>query len=331
MKTPFEVITDHTIQTLSLDTENVYYTGIHSDNEELGGAYLTAERDAIDNFINHSNVSDDLDFSLYKNKKCYIMPGNSVTGQRLAEFLKEYDITITNDSSKADLFIFNKRKDNIYDPILNKNCSFYDTETYFWYIEHDLKKILKYNLESYMRENDISDSRMHAKQTYRWNSIIGGTALNILASGKPIVYEECIRKKIKTFVLDDESVESFSAMLDTRRDEDLAIVAKIIPTIDVMTNQDKVFKFILDNKYTLCGYFNRDKDVQFWLKDIHAHKFYNSNASYLIRKFHNENILTKEGFKYLEKIARGRIEIHNKEIYSFSVKIKEEYKKYLLK
>ena len=30
-------------------------------------------------------------------------------------------------------------------------------------------------------------------------------------------------------------------------------------------------------------------------------------------------------------IARGRIEIHNKEIYSFSVKIKDEYKKYLLK
>ena len=329
MKTPFEVITDHTIQTLGLDTENVYYTGIHSDNKELGSVYITAEKDTIDNFINHSNVSDDLDFSLYKNKKCYIMPGNSVTGQRLAEFLKGYDITITNNSSKADFFIYNERKDDICDPILNKNCSFYDTEIYFWYIEHDSKKILEYNLDSYKAENNIN--RIMEKQTYRWSSIIGGTALNILASGKPIVYEECIRKKIKTFVLDDESVESFTAMLNTRRDEDLAIVAKVIPTIDVMTNQDKVFKFILDNQYTLCGYFNRDKDVQFWLKDIYAHKFYNSNASYLIRKFHNENILTKEGFKYLEKIARSRIEIHNKEIYSFSVRIKDEYKKYLLK
>ena len=329
MKSPFEIITDQTIQALELNKDNVYYTGIHEDKNILGNLYIANDSNELDSYIENVNVYDDLDFNLYRNKKCFIMPGNSITGQRVSEFLKEFDITVTNDSTKADIYIYNKRCDDIYDPELNKNCCFYNVNSQFYYYHHDENKYLNYNLDQYIRENEIDTINKYS--TYRYVKFIGGTALNILASGKIIVNEDCIKNQIKSFVLDEETVDSFTSLLNSRRDEDMAIVAKVIPTINILKNQDQVFRFIFENSNRLNYSFNRDKDVQSWLNDIKAHKFYNSNSSYLIRYFDSIGMLTKEGFRYLEKKARSRIEINNRDIYSFTVKIKDEYKKYLVK
>jgi len=42
-----------------------------------------------------------------------------------------------------------------------------------------------------------------------------------------------------------------------------------------------------------------------------------------------ENKLDGESFRYLEKIVRQDISIHNRDLYTFKVSVKSEYKKYL--
>ena len=46
-------------------------------------------------------------------------------------------------------------------------------------------------------------------------------------------------------------------------------------------------------------------------------------------KLEREEKLTNESFRYLEKIVRTEISIHNRELYVFKVSVKPEYKKYL--
>ena len=46
-------------------------------------------------------------------------------------------------------------------------------------------------------------------------------------------------------------------------------------------------------------------------------------------KLEKEERLTNESFRYLEKIVRKDISIHNRELYVFKVSVKQEYKKYL--
>jgi len=329
MKSPFEIIKDQTIVDLDLINENIFYVGQSSNSTELGNIYIS-DKDIIDDYINHNNISNGIDLTLYKDKKCYIMPGNSVTGQRTSEFLKTFDITVTNDSSKADIFIFNKRCDKTWDEEFNKNCCFYETNCTFSYtVEEDSNRaFIDFNLDLYKYENEIYG---HKEYTNRYNYAIGGTALNILASGKKVIYEECLRDKMRNLVMDQDVYESLSAALNSNRDEDQSMVAKVIPTIDITKNQHLVFKFLFEHQYKLLYGFNRDKDVQSFNSDNYVNKFSESNSSYLIRMFDQEDKLTKEGFRFLERNARSRIEIYNKEIYSFTVKVKEEYKKYLAK
>ena len=49
----------------------------------------------------------------------------------------------------------------------------------------------------------------------------------------------------------------------------------------------------------------------------------------MILKLEKEEKLDSESFKYLEKIVRKNISIHNRELYVFKVSVKPEYKKFL--
>ena len=41
------------------------------------------------------------------------------------------------------------------------------------------------------------------------------------------------------------------------------------------------------------------------------------------------DLLNRESFKYLEPIVRSEIRIQNRDLYTFKVSVKKEYKKYL--
>jgi len=49
----------------------------------------------------------------------------------------------------------------------------------------------------------------------------------------------------------------------------------------------------------------------------------------MILTLESESKLNPEAFKYLEKIVRKEISIHNRDLYVFKVSVKSEYKKYL--
>jgi hypothetical protein len=74
---------------------------------------------------------------------------------------------------------------------------------------------------------------------------------------------------------------------------------------------------------------NRDKDVQYWLEQSNLSGLYHQDAEDVILQMERDEILDKESFRYLEKIVRKDISIHNRELYTFKVSVKQEYKQYL--
>ena len=54
------------------------------------------------------------------------------------------------------------------------------------------------------------------------------------------------------------------------------------------------------------------------------------SAQDVVLKFKEEEILDKKSFRFLEKIIRQEISIHNRELYTFKVSVKKEFQKYLI-
>ena len=75
--------------------------------------------------------------------------------------------------------------------------------------------------------------------------------------------------------------------------------------------------------------FNRDKDVQYWLKESQFNRFSRKSAHDMILWLEQNEKLDKVNFKYLEPIVRKEIHISNRDLYVFKVQVKPEYLKYL--
>ena len=75
--------------------------------------------------------------------------------------------------------------------------------------------------------------------------------------------------------------------------------------------------------------FNREKDLQFWLKESNFETLSLKSAQQMILYLEKEEKLNKTYFRYLEPIVRKEITIHNRDLYTFKVAVKKEYQKYL--
>ena len=110
--------------------------------------------------------------------------------------------------------------------------------------------------------------------------------------------------------------------------DNIEIAAKILPTVDYTKKKHLMWQ--LAQEIGSYAYnFNRDKDVQYWMESSKLTDYYHMSAQDMILDLENKGILDPESFKYLEKIVRKEISIHNRDLYVFKVAVKPEYKKYL--
>ena len=112
-------------------------------------------------------------------------------------------------------------------------------------------------------------------------------------------------------------------------EEGILMASAIIPTIKYNENQHLLWEFSKKiNKY--LHNFRRNKDVQYWMKCSSLEKLSWYSALDMIKHLEKRNELTKESFRYLEPSVRKKIEISNRDLYTFKVEVKPEYKKLMI-
>lgn len=275
-------------------------------------------------------------------KRAFIMSGGSVTQDRLKAACKEHKVTITNDYEKADFIITN---DDTYQKFSNG--------------ERIKTSKLMYRLWNYeaFKPEDVPGSGIIKSHhcpviwDYKWddrgipsyqcgNPIslmdewgITGLALNIahlVDTGElEVINEETIlHSSANKIDLTETLVKELGDWVNSYDSENIAVAAKILPTIDY-TKRPHLLWELAQKLYSYTHNFNRDKDVKYWLEKAELSELYHSSAEDMIMKLEKEEKLNNESFRYLEKIVRTEISIHNRELYVFKVSVKPEYKKYL--
>ena len=111
-------------------------------------------------------------------------------------------------------------------------------------------------------------------------------------------------------------------------DDDIEMACKIIPTIDPTGEPYLLYSNanMLDN---VSYKFNRNKDVMYWMEKHKIHRLAMLNAENAIKYFDEKGELDSRCFKSLEVKCREQIQIHNRELYTFKVQVKPEYRKYM--
>lgn len=273
-------------------------------------------------------------------KKAFVLPRCNVSLDRIKSALKEHSISITNDYELADLIVTHddiyqrfESGENIKSSVLMAKLWNYQT------LETTNGSVLAVD---YYPGDVIYDGNLSGRVRYyncetgeslydEW--MIQGMAINLaykIDSGligtidvDTVIYESANKQ-----VLDETLLEDIQRYLSSYNEEDRAIAAKVIPTIDYLQNYHLLWEFTQKAERYMY-HFNRDKDVQYWLQQSNFNKFSRKNAHDMILWLEQNEKLDKVNFKYLEPIVRKEIHISNRDLYVFKVQVKPEYLKYL--
>ena len=140
--------------------------------------------------------------------------------------------------------------------------------------------------------------------------------------------EDLLHSSANVIPLDEAMVNELTQWCQSYDRDNIEIAAKILPTVDYTKKKHLMWQLAQEiGSYTYN--FNRDKDVQYWMESSKLTNYYHMSAQDMILDLENKGILDPESFKYLEKIVRKEISIHNRDLYVFKVAVKTEYKKYL--
>ena len=272
-------------------------------------------------------------------KKAFVLPKCNVSLDRIKSALKEHGIYVTNDYELADLIITHddiyerfESGENIKSTVLMAKLWNYQT------LESTAGSVLA--VDAYAGDV-IYDGNLASKVRY-YNCITGdslydewmitGMAINLahkVDSGlmgtinvDTVIYESANKQ-----VLDETLLEDIQKYLQSYSDEDRAIAAKVIPTIDYLQNYHLLWEFA-QNAERYMYHFNRDKDVQYWLEQSDFNRFSRKSAHDMIIWLEKKGKLDSVSFKYLEPTVRKEIHISNRDLYVFKVQVKPEYLKY---
>ena len=273
-------------------------------------------------------------------KKAFVLPKCNVSLDRIKSALKEHSITVTNDYELADLIITHddiyqrfESGENIKSTIMMAKLWNYQT------LQETNGSVLA--VDAYPGDV-IYDGNLSGKVRYyncttgeslydEW--MIQGMAVNLAhkidlglvgtIDADTVIYESANKQ-----VLDETLLEDIQKYLSSYNDEDKAIAAKVIPTIDYLQNYHLLWEFSQKAERYMYN-FNRDKDVQYWLEQSEFSRFSRKSAHDMILWLEQNEKLDKVNFKYLEPIVRKEIHISNRDLYVFKVQVKPEYLKYL--
>ena len=330
---PDQVITD-------LGFTDMVTVGIVT-NTEVEDMFLSesvAQYDKVKDLLETETTAD-----LTVVKRAFVLPMHNVSTDRLKASLKEHKISITNDYEKADFIIphtnFYETYGNI-ESIPQTKMMFKMSNGYFC---NDHRPLVTDYYEK--TGNDVILEKRSQDNHHQYNMNYESAPFDsFIFSNMSIVLADLIEKGemqvINTDTILNQSanripitkqlMEDIKKMIDgyDTSDEDIEMAGKIIPTIDP-TGEPYLLYNYADMLQNNSHQFNRNKDVQYWLDKYKIYRLSRLNAEEAIRHFEEIGELDSRCFKSLEVRCREQIQIHNRELYTFKVQVKPEYRKYM--
>ena len=333
------------LEDFGLEGQPVYQVALSRQSWDMGEAVFSDLNNTYKVFQRYFN--DEIDVvDLTQYKKAFILPGCPVSLPRLKEALREHGITVTSDWNVADFFVTHDnygqyhsdgesiRTNSMLFKVLNYEAMDISTSI-------DLaKKLDEPNVdpniniifddkmaETYSRNSLDYDADLY--EAYVFTPLAIQIAYRIRHEQIPVIYAEtCLNESANKTVMDEQLMNDLIRMIKDGGAEENEMVKKIMPAIDYRKKKHLLWKLATE----VSGYmyrFNRDKDLNYWMDKSDFNRYNHNSAEQMIKHLEEEECLDSESFRYLEPIVRKEISINNRELYTFKVQVKEEYRKYL--
>ena len=304
--------------------------------------YLSESVSQYDKIKNLLTIETTSDLTLVK--KAFILPMHNVSTERLKAALKEHKIGITNDYEKANFIIphtnFYENYQSV-ETIPQTKLMFKMTNGYFSN-EHRTAVIDYYdktNNNVILDKNSLGDTYQHNidYESAPYDSYCFSKMVLILADlvdkGELAVIETdtILNQSANRVPMTKELMEDIRKMCDSysASDEEIEMAGKIIPTIDPTGEPYLLYKYAVDFLENCSYKYNRNKDVMYWMDKHNICHLSRRNAEEAIKYFEERDMLDSRCFRALEVKCREEIQIHNRELYTFKVQVKPEYRKYM--
>ena len=276
-------------------------------------------------------------------KRAFVLPMHNVSTDRLKAALKEHKIGITNDYEKADFIIPHTNFYDNYRSVENipqTKLMFKMTNGY--YSNEHREAVIDYHDktgnnvlldkralgDSYQHNIDYVsapyDSFIFSNMSLALANLIDTDELQVIET------DTILNQSANRTPMTKELMEDITKMIDgySVSDEEYEMAGKIIPTIDPTGEPYLLYKYsdlLNRNSY----HYNRNKDVMYWLDKHDVYRLAGMNAEEAIQYFEDRGELDSRCFRALEVKCREQIQIHNRELYTFKVQVKPEYRKYM--
>ena len=334
-KNVYQEYNQDALEHFKLDDEPLF--GVLSSDYEVSDVLITQDETRYENIKNILSIENIKPTALNNYKRAFILPRSPITQDRLKAVAKEKGLTITNDYEKADIIITHdeffqrfEHAEKIQSTAMMYRLWNYEafTDGHQMIGNHDKPVVYDGKLEGRVSSHNCSGQITLMDE---WG--ISALALNIAflidtAGLKVIDAQTLLHASANLIDLTEDLLEEITQWVNSYDNENIAIAAKILPTINY-TKKPHLMWQLAQNIYSKLYIFSRDKDVQFWEEQSNLNELYHNSAEDRILQLEKENKLDRESFKYLEKIVRKDIQIHNRNLYTFKVNVKSEYKKYL--
>lgn len=335
-KSVYQKFNDDALKYFGLESAPVY--GVLSKTDTVEQVICTSNSGIYEN-IKETLLRETFNQNWKNYKRAFILPKCPVSIERIKANLKRNGIVVVNDYEKADFIIthdcFHKKLvsgDYIKSTLLLSKLVYYN---YITPDEHCSQVLRDSNLNIIVHDSTMRNVRRNLVffDSLDDEYMITGMSLNIAHaletnSLKDVVNVNTIMSSSNmTQDITEELIESIYNMVQSYNDDDIKIVGKILPTINLEKNHHLLW--VLFNKIEYYMYkFKRNKDVQFWISN-QKYPYTQINSENMIFTLEKDNLLDKESFKFLEPICRKDILIYNRNLYTFNVSIIPEFQKYL--
>jgi len=309
------------------------------DVEEIYLSESLSQYDKVKDLLETETTSD-----LTQVKRAFVLPMHNVSTDRLKAALKEHKIGITNDYEKADFIIPHTNFYDHYQSVDNipqtklmfKLCNgYYSNDHRSLAIDYHEKTGQNVILD----KNSLGDSYQHNIDyvSAPYDSYCFSRMALILADlvdkGELDVIETdtILNQSANRVPMTRELMEDIKKMVDGYHvsDEEIEMAGKIIPTIDPTGEPYLLYKYSEEFLDNISYKYNRNKDVLYWMEKWNVYNLSRLNAEQAIKHFEDRGMLDSRCFRALEVKCRQEIQIHNRELYTFKVQVKPEYRKYM--
>ena len=288
-------------------------------------------------------LTTETESDLTKVKKAFILPLHDLSSDRLKAALKEHNIGLTNDFEKADFIIPHFQFYDKYagiEHIPQTKLMFHLVNGYFC---NDHRPVV----EDYHKRtgNDVLLEKRSLDKQYQYRLNYTSSPYDsfyyskmVLAIAKlvqdgtlaVIETDTILNQSANKVTITEQLLEDLQKMCNYHSNaDDVAMAGKIIPTLDPTGQPYLLYtyarKFLGDIGYK----FTKNKDVQYWLNKYNIDFLSRTNPEGAIKHFEEKGQLDNYTFRALEVECRKDIRIDNRELYTFTVQVKPEYRKYM--